>query len=265
LRATDAAMGELLAGAVCAAGRLALEKFRTPVKSWTKANGSPVSEVDIAVDDLLRHRLRTATPVYGWLSEETRDDEARLAALRVWIVDPIDGTRAYLSGRPDWTIAAALVERGRPVLAAVFAPAENSLFTAALGEGACRNGTPITATEGASLDGTRIAGPKSQLDNLARLGLRFEAAPRVHSLALRLARVAQGALDAAFASASSHEWDLAAADLLVHEAGGQLTTLGGRPLVYNQTDPVHGALVAAGRVRHSNLIELLRARPNELA
>jgi len=265
LRVTDAALGDLLADAVCAAGRLALEKFRTPVKSWTKANGSPVSEVDIAVDELLRHRLCTATPLYGWLSEETRDDEARLAARRVWIVDPIDGTRAYLSGRPDWTIAAALVENGRPVLATVFAPAEDSLFIAALGEGARRNGTPIAAKEGAGLDDAYIAGPKSYLERLARLGLRFEAAPKVHSLALRFARVAQGALDAAFASASSHEWDLAAADLLVHEAGGQLTTLGGRALVYNQADPVHGALVAAGRVRHAALIELVRAQRSEFA
>ena len=101
------------------AGALAQSLFRTELKNWTKGASSPVSEADIAVNDLLEERLRAATPDYGWLSEESADDEARLGKRLVWIVDPIDGTRAYLAHREDWCVSVALVEDASPVLAAV--------------------------------------------------------------------------------------------------------------------------------------------------
>ena len=118
------------------AGALALSLFRTELKNWTKGASSPVSEADIAVNDLLEKRLRSATPDYGWLSEESADDEARLGKRLVWIVDPIDGTRGYLAGREDWCVSVALVEDASPVLAAVFAPASDEFFFAARGQGA---------------------------------------------------------------------------------------------------------------------------------
>ena len=260
-----AALGEHLAAAVRDAGALALETFRTPLRRWNKADGSPVTEGDMAVDGLLHDRLAAAVPDCAWLSEESHDDPERVSARRVWVVDPIDGTRAYMNGRPDWSIAAALVEDGRPVLAAVFAPVAAELFMAGAGQGATLNGTPIAVSGGSDLDGARVAGPKRQLDQLAALVPGIVQAEKVFSLALRLARVAQGALDVAFASGSSHDWDLAAADLLVHEAGGALTMLDGRALTYNRVVPVHGALVAAGRARHAKLIELVQARQSEFA
>jgi myo-inositol-1(or 4)-monophosphatase len=144
------------------------------------------------------------------------------------------------------------------VLAALFAPAEPAFYTAAAGKGATLDGAPISADAGTQLDGTRVAGPKSYLERLIALGLSIEALPRVHSIALRFALIARGTLDVAFSAGSSHDWDLAAADLLVHEAGGALTTLTGRPLVYNSAELTHGPLVAAGHARHSKLIELVR-------
>lgn len=252
---------ERLATASREAGALALKTFRGDIRSWTKGNASPVCEADIAVDTLLRERL--SAPGFGWLSEETADDRTRLAARRVFIVDPIDGTRAYLAGKPDWSISAALVEDGRPVIAAVYAPVEDELFLAVAGQGASRNGVPIKVDDGHMLDSTRFAGPQSYLDRFAKLGARITPIPKIHSLALRLTRVAQGRIDAAFASANGHDWDLAAADLLVHEAGGAMTTLAGKPLVYNLNDPIHDALVAAGRTRHENILNLIRARQDE--
>jgi myo-inositol-1(or 4)-monophosphatase len=261
LRANDgderAALAGHLAAAVREAGVLALGMFGPSLKTWTKGHGSPVSAADIAVDELLRARLVDAGPGIAWLSEESPEDPARRAARRVWVIDPIDGTRAYIAGRADWSVAAALVEDGRPVAAAVFAPAEPAFYFALAGKGATLDGTPIAATSGKSLDGTRVAGPKSWHDRLAALGLTIDAVPRIHSIALRFAQVARGTLDAAFSAGSSHDWDLAAADLLVHEAGGALTTLAGRELVYNRTDLVHGPLVAAGRARHGTLIGLV--------
>jgi fructose-1,6-bisphosphatase/inositol monophosphatase family enzyme len=129
----------LLVDTVRDAGALALSLFRTELKNWTKGASSPVSEADIAVNDLLEGRLRSATPAYGWLSEESADDETRLSKYRVWIVDPIDGTRGYLAGREDWCVSAALVEDGSPLLAAVFAPASDEFFLAARAHGAALN------------------------------------------------------------------------------------------------------------------------------
>jgi len=247
---------ERLADAARAAGEVALKTFRAPLKSWTKGKDSPVSEADIACNELLHQRL--SGDGVAWLSEESLDDPSRLTARRVWVIDPIDGTRAYIAGLPDWTIATALVEDGRPVAAALYAPVSDELFTATAGGGAFYNGVAMAATDGESLDGASFGGPRGYLDRMQKARPAIVATPRVHSLALRFARVAQGVLDAALASRNSNDWDLAAADLLVHEAGGLLTTISGQVLTYNQAVTAHDALVAAGRERHRRLIGLVQ-------
>jgi myo-inositol-1(or 4)-monophosphatase len=256
--ARDAA---LLRQTVREAGELALSLFRTELKNWTKGSSSPVSEADIAVNDLLASRLRAATPDYGWLSEESADDESRLGKSLVWIVDPIDGTRGYLAGREDWCVSAALVEDASPVLAAVFAPATDEFFFAARGQGAARNHVPVHATSGTDLDFLRIAGPKPLVERLNRAGGEVILHPRIGSLALRLCRVAQGSLDAAFAGGQSRDWDLAAANLIVQEANGRMTALSGDTIAYNRREVTHGLLVAAGRDRHARIVEHFRTRP----
>jgi myo-inositol-1(or 4)-monophosphatase len=251
-----------LAAAVQEAGALAKRFFRGPLKQWTKGEGdSPVTEADIAANDILHRHLVEAGD--GWLSEESENDPTRIGAKRVWVIDPIDGTRAFIAGREDWSVSAALVVDGRPVVAALFAPATDELFLATKGGGATRNGTLIHASSGSDLKGARISGPKRLLDRMVADGSGIEAMPRVHSLALRLARVADATLDAAIAGGNGHDWDLAAADLLVHEAGGVMSGLDGRALVYNRADPVHSVLIAAGRGRHAALAELLRAQTSE--
>lgn len=250
-----------LAAAVQAAGAVAIGLFGAPLKSWTKGEAaSPVTEADIAANDLLhKHLLREGD---GWLSEESENDPARLGAARVWVVDPIDGTRAFMAGREDWTISAALVVAGRPVAAALYAPVTRELFLATAGGGATRNGEAIQVTKG-DLGGARIGGPKRVLERMVAAGAAIAPMPRIHSLALRLARVAHGELDAAMAGGNGHDWDLAAADLLVHEAGGVMTALDGRTLIYNRPEPVHGVLIAAGRDRHAALVDLVRAQTSE--
>jgi myo-inositol-1(or 4)-monophosphatase len=183
----------------------------------------------------------------------------------LWIVDPIDGTRAYISGTADWSISVALVEHGRPLIAAIYVPVTDEMFLALQGHGATLNSAPIRVSTGATLAGASLAGPKRFLDRLSAITPEILAQPKVHSLALRIARVAHGALDAAFASGGSHDWDLAAADLLVHEAGGALTDLAGRPLTYSGSEAAYGALIAAGPARHAALIELVRDHETEFA
>ena len=264
-RAEPKALSPILIDAVREAGALALDMFGRELKTWIKHGTSPVSDADIAVDRLLRARLTAAAPDYGWRSEESGDDPDRLAARRIWIVDPIDGTRAFIRGLPDWSIAAALAEQGRPILGVVFAPVQDELFAAVARQGATLNGTAIRASEGSKLEGARVAGPRRHLDRLALLVPGIQTVPKIHSLALRFARVAQGTLDVAFAGRSSNDWDLAAADLLVHEAHGALTDIEGRVLTYNRADPEHESLVAAGRMRHRALLDLVAARKREFA
>jgi myo-inositol-1(or 4)-monophosphatase len=252
---------ELLKHTVREAGALALSLFRTDLKNWTKGASSPVSEADIAVNDLLETRLRSATPDYGWLSEESADDDARLAKRLVWIVDPIDGTRGYLAGREDWCVSVALVDDAAPVLAAVFAPATGEFFFAARGQGATRNEKPILVTGGTALDFARVAGPKPLVERLKSTPQDITLHPRIASLALRLCRVAQGNLDAAFAGGQSRDWDLAAANLIVQEANGRMTALSGDAILYNRREVAHGVLVAAGRDRHASIVSHFRSRP----
>lgn len=264
-----AALAPLLREAVHEAARLALPFFerggQTRARVWSKAGGSPVTEADVAVDTFLKVRLSEVEPAAAWLSEETIDDPVRLGANRVWIVDPIDGTRAFLSGHPDWSIAVALLEAGEPVLGVVFAPATGRFYEAVAGRGATLDGTPIRVSDQNGLDGARITGPKPMQDRLLGGAARLGAEPavtrveRVPSLALRLARVAEGVIDLGLVSKDSRDWDLAAADLILREAGGVVCDLDGRPTVYNRPEPRHGELVAVPRaLRETALAALAR-------
>lgn len=230
------------------AGTLALDLFRpgaqTAARTWAKSGGSPVTEADIGVDTFLRIRLSALLPDAAWLSEETVDDAQRLTHRFVWIVDPIDGTRAYMSGSPDWAVCVALLDAGQPVLGVVHAPACDATYTAVSGGGAKRSGETIRTSQAASLTGARIAGPKPMLDALAQAEA-FEAVPKIPSLALRLTRIADGTIDAGLVSPDARDWDLAAADLVLSEAGGRLSDAAGQPLTYNRPTPVHGTLIAS--------------------
>lgn len=256
---------DALAAIAREAGELAVTTAKGSMKRWMKAGSSPVSEADLAVDKFLSQRLPPLVPEAGWLSEETEDNPARLNAKKVWVVDPIDGTRAFLDNRPDWTVSIALVESGRPSVAALYAPITDEMFLATLGGGATRNDIALKIPPGGGLASMRIAGPKSHLERLCELDPSVRPQPKVFSLALRATRVATGEFDAALASRNSHDWDLAAADLLVHEAGGTITDLDGAVITYNRPDPVHGTLIAAGPGRHRALIGVLRDRRSEFA
>jgi myo-inositol-1(or 4)-monophosphatase len=246
------------------AGAIARETRRGDFKHWTKNDRSPVSEADIAVNELLHKRLTALVPGAGWLSEETTQTPGP-GTPEVWIVDPIDGTRAFIAGRADWTISVALGSHGRPVVASVYAPVTDEMFLVSQHGGGTLNGAPIRVTDGGDLNGWRLAGPRRYLDRFSSLIADTKPQPKFYSLALRMARVAHGELDVAFAGPGAHDWDLAASDLLVHEAGGMLSDFSGRPPTYNNNpDATQGALVAAGPLRHGAVIGLARDRGLDL-
>ncbi len=238
----------LLEEAVREAGVIARKFATVPAKRWSKTDGSPVTEADLAIDRFLSERLRGARPDYGWLSEETKDDPARLAATRVFVVDPIDGTVAFIKGKPHFTICAAVVEDGTPVAAAVYNPLTEECFTATKGAGAQINGATIRVSARENLEGCRMLASKTTLQAPCWGGAPWPpmTVETPNSIAYRIALVACGAFDVAITLSATHDWDLAAADLIVREAGGLISSLDGKALHYNQTAPVQPAVVAAG-------------------
>jgi myo-inositol-1(or 4)-monophosphatase len=246
------------------AGEIALAYYRrdapTTARVEAKAGGSPVTQADLEVDAFLRERLGARFPAAGWLSEETEDDLRRLACASLLVVDPIDGTRGFLAGDPRWAVSIALVAGGRPIAGVVHAPALGETYAAAQGGGATLNGAPIGVSGRPALREARIAGPKPLVDALGRAaGVGLVAGPKIPSLAYRMALVARGELELGLAAEKSHDWDVAAVDLVLAEAGGRLVEAAGAPLRYNRAETRRGVLfggaadlidqlVAAGRL-----------------
>ncbi|MDP6403798.1 MAG: 3'(2'),5'-bisphosphate nucleotidase CysQ [Alphaproteobacteria bacterium] len=250
---------ELMLAATRRAGALALEYFQNGVRSWDKEGGSPVSEADIAVDRLLEEELCAARPDYGWLSEESEDDPARLEAQRLWVVDPIDGTRAFLKGEPEFAVCVALVEEGRTIAGAVFNPASDEMFEANLGGGARLNDRTLKMADGPDLEAARLlagSGPMKKLKNRPPVYERDYVF--INSIAYRMSLVAAGNYDGTVSTAEKSDWDLAAADLVVREAGGLISAPDGSTLVYNLQDPRHDGIIAAPPRLHGEIIARLR-------
>lgn len=240
--------------AVRKAGELALKRFRTGVKSWRKADGTPVSDADLEVDGLLRELLVNAPPHYGWHSEESQP-QSTLTNERFWLVDPIDGTMAFLGGNESWCISLALIEKGRPILGIIHAPAQRTIYSAVRGGGAKLNGVPISVSSRQMLEGARLIVNPSAL-NPQRWQNPLPAIERltVPSLALRLAHVAQGSCDGTLALSYKHDWDLAAGDILVSEAQGIISDLDGGALHYDRGYPKRLGFVGANPVIHAAIL-----------
>ena len=234
-----------------AAGALALAHFRPGAKTTaaihSKAGGSPVTDADLEADAYLHARLTAAFPAAGWLSEESPDTLARLSRALTLIVDPIDGTRAFLCGDPRWTVCVALARNGRPIAGVVHAPALGETYAASLGGGAFLNGARLAVTREPPA-APRLAGPHFLLEAMRRGGFALVAQPKVPSLAYRMALVAAGVLDAGLASGKAQDWDIAAVDLIVCEAGGRFAALDGTAPLYNKADTGHPMLLAASPV-----------------
>ena len=249
----------LLEAAVREGGAIAKTFLTGRNKTCRKPDGSPVSDADLAVDRFLKEALRPARPAYAWLSEETEDDAARLSAKRVFVVDPIDGTVAFLKGRPHFTIVAAVAEDQVPVAAAIYNPLTEECFTAAKGGGAWRNGAPIRVSGRAQLESCRMIASKSTLQNPCWGGVPWPAmtVETPNSMAYRIALVACGAFDATVSLSATHDWDLAAADLIVREAGGLSTSHHGTPLRFNRADIAQPSALAAGPALHAAILSRL--------
>ena len=252
-------MLEAVSAIVREAGAIAAARSGTDYKSWEKAPGSPVCEIDLEVDAFLRERLSALDPEAGWLSEETLDASDRMERRRLWVVDPIDGTRDYLRGRPGWCVSVALVEERTPLIGVLDAPARGEHWSAGKGLGAWRNGERLRVSGRAALAGARV--PTDQLPKIDR---DLVAVAKPNSIALRIALVAAGEADLVATLRWGFEWDIAAAALIAAEAGAAVTGALGQPLAFNTASgEAFGVLVATPAI-HAAAVERLRDRAMEL-
>ena len=252
----------LLEEAAREAGEIAMGYWRDDPMVWDKGGDDPVSEADFAVDTHLKQRLLAARPDYAWISEETEDDAERLTARHVFIVDPIDGTRAYVAGEATWAHSLAVVENGAVKAACVYLPARDEMYTAALGGGASLNGDVLRATSTGDLDGAHILTPKVTMQPRFWRGTvpSFKRHFRP-SLAFRLALVGQGRFDAMLTLRPSWEWDIAAGALIASEAGATVTDRRGSGLTFNTPARQTAGVVAGAPGTHAALIDALAPEP----
>jgi myo-inositol-1(or 4)-monophosphatase len=244
-----------LSAVVREAGRIAAARCGGPFNRWEKAPGNPVCDIDLEVDSFLRERLSSLDPDAGWLSEETLDASDRIERPRLWVVDPIDGTRDFLRGRPGWAVSVALVEDRVPVVGVLDAPARGEHWTAEKGRGAWRNGEPIRVSPRKSLAGARV--PAGQLPIV---DTDLIAVEKPNSIALRIAMVAAGEADLVATLRWGFEWDIAAAALIASEAGATVTGALGQPLAFNTASgEAFGVLVSTPGI-HAAAVDRLRER-----
>ncbi len=230
----------LLIDAALEAGKIATRFSGREAQRWDKPEGAgPVTEADLAVNAMLEQRLPAARPGYGWLSEETEDGPDRLSRERVFIVDPIDGTRSFAEGARTWAHSLAVAEHGHVTAAVIYLPLRDLLFAAALGAGATLNNAPIRASDCDSLEVADILAAKPTLEPHHWRNRRTPGFKRAHrpSLAYRMALVAQGRFDGMLTLRPSWEWDIAAGDLILREAGGICSDRQCRPLRFNNAHP----------------------------
>ena len=232
-----------------------MARWRGEFAHWDKVPGEVVCELDLELDALLRTRLYAIDPEAGWLSEETADSAERLLGHRVWVVDPIDGTRDFVRGRPGWAVSVALVEGGSAVIGVLDAPARGEVWTAALGKGATLNGVALSASDRRELAGSRVPA-----DVLSKADRDLVTVPRPNSIALRMAMVAAGEADLLATLRWGHEWDIAAAALIAQEAGATVTDALGRPLRYNSTKGEMFGVLATASAIHAAAVQRLAER-----
>ncbi|MBB6124205.1 3'(2'),5'-bisphosphate nucleotidase CysQ [Sphingobium subterraneum] len=228
---------------------------KTRVERWEKSPGEPVCEADIAVNHMLRASLRAIDPDAGWLSEETVDNQDRLSTDRLWVVDPIDGTRDYLGGRPGWAVSVALVQDGEAIIGILAAPARNELWVAQAGQGARRNGTLLSAS-----GRTRLPGARVPSDVLPRADSDLRTVHKPNSIALRMAMVAADEADLVATIRWGNEWDIAASALIAQEAGATVTDALGGKLRFNRPVPSAFGVLCCAPAIHDAAVERLRGR-----
>ncbi|WP_297322817.1 3'(2'),5'-bisphosphate nucleotidase CysQ [uncultured Bartonella sp.] len=248
---------ELLCCAAEEAAKTTLNYFGKNPKVWLKPGNSPVSEADFAADKVLKECLLSARPDYGWISEETKDDRPEQKYQRYFVVDPIDGTRGFLSGSRYWCISVAIIENGVPQVGVLDCPANNAVYKAQRGKGASLNDEKLPLLNGH--DDELIVSATGKFE--ARLPDEFKSRVKfshyLPSLAYRIALAAQGKIDIVLVKPDCHDWDIAAADLILNECGGTISDFSDKKPIYGKPPFKHDFLIAGINSKLENVIEII--------
>jgi myo-inositol-1(or 4)-monophosphatase len=242
------------------AGDIVRRYYQSGVESWEKSRDNPVTHADLEANRRIQALIRDAFPADGWLSEETADSEERLAKERVWIVDPLDGTKEFLQRIPEFCVCVALTVNGRAVVGASYNPASDELFAGVAGEGATYNGAPARVSTVDDLGAARILASRSEDARgewdayKSRLQVVLTG-----SVAYKLALISAGRGDATFSLTPKNEWDVCAGTALIEAAGGRVTGLDGQPLAFNQRQTRFSGLIASNGILHPALRQLIAA------
>jgi len=242
----------------CQAGSVIMGFHTSSFEVAEKSPDNPVTDADLAADSYLHGALRALLPEAGWLSEETVDDAERLAREFVWVVDPLDGTKEFVLGIPEFTVSVALVQNGKPLVAVIVNPVTNEIYSAARGLGLRYNGDSCSVSTNPTLEGMSVLASRSERN-------RGEFAPfedlvklsTVGSIAFKLAMIAAGHADATWSRGPKNEWDICAGVLLIDEAGGSCTDLDGAEITFNKSFPKVNGIVADNGILHDELMLLL--------
>jgi myo-inositol-1(or 4)-monophosphatase len=254
---------EAVIAATQEAAALAIHSWREgappDTRVWEKSKGNPVSDIDMAVDALLKKRLTAILPEAAWLSEETVDDPARLDARLLWLVDPIDGTRDYVRGRTGWCVSVALVADGAPVFAVMAAPAQGKHWVAAKDEGVTNNGMKLFGSSRRNFAGSRVPA-----EDLPKIDRDLVMVTKPNSIAMRMTMVACDRADLVATLHWGNEWDIAAAHLVAEEAGAVVTDALGQKIIYNKRVPKAFGLICCAPEIHAAAVERLADRAGKL-
>ncbi|MBN8649688.1 MAG: 3'(2'),5'-bisphosphate nucleotidase CysQ [Caulobacterales bacterium] len=249
---------ELAKSAAIKTGDMVMTYFNKPIEVIEKSPNNPVTEADYKADELLQTILKVQRPEYGWLSEETKDDGSRFENSKIWMVDPIDGTRAFIKGLPHFTISIALIENGDAVLGVIYNPATGEMFNAAKNNGAYKNNKPILSSNSSQLSGAKMLGDKNMFSSKSWPTQWPEMIiEQRNSIAYRMALVASGEFDAAIATAPKNYWDVAAGTIILKEANGKITDHKGQEFHFDRNLPLQKSLVASNLNLHTELLSRL--------
>lgn len=249
----------LVKGSILEAGKLALKWFKKDPEQWEKDDGSLVSKADIEVNDLLNKLLKNKNPEFGWLSEENEDDKSRLNKKITFVVDPLDGTKAFLEGKKEFSISVAIVKNGLPISGIVFSPSTGEIFEAEKNKGSWRNNKKVIISNYKKLEKCKMIAFKPMFSHPAwkKPWPKMDVENR-NSIAYRMALVASGQYDAMMALNSKNDWDIAAGDLLISEAGGNVTLHTSKKIIYNTENTKKPSVIGANKAIHEKIIKRVK-------
>ena len=250
----------LVKESIIKAGKLALKWFKKDPEQWKKDDGTLVSKADIEINDLLNKLLKDKNPEFGWLSEENEDDKSRLNKEIAFVVDPLDGTQAFLEGKREFSISVAIVENGLPISGIVFSPSTNEMFEAEKDKGSWKNKKKVLISKYKKLEECKMMAFKPMFSHPAW----NEPWPKMNienrnSIAYRMALVASGEFDAMMALNSKNDWDIAAGDLLISESGGNVSLHTDKKIIYNQENTKKPSVIGSNKIIHEKIIRRVKS------